>query len=158
METINLVITAKRYPLSELAEDDRELMEAAAEASHRAYAPYSNFFVGAAARMADGRIFTGNNQENVAYPSGLCAERVTLFAAQAAAPDTPVSALALVCRTPDGPVAMPSPCAGCRQVILGAEERHGRPMRILLCGKDYVTELPSALSLVPFWSDPVITQ
>ena len=83
METKNVIISAKVYPVAELASDDRELQTVALAAVGRAYAPYSGFRVGVALRLADGLIIDGNNQENVAYPSGICAERTALFAAMA---------------------------------------------------------------------------
>ena len=103
------------YEPSELSKDDLELVEAAKRATEGSYAPYSKFRVGAAARLQDGTIVVGANQENAAYPSGLCAERTALFAAGA----QPIS-----------------PCGACRQVISGVEERYGTPVRILLYGTE----------------------
>ena len=123
------------YDYTELTEQDRQLVDAAKLATERSYAPYSHFQVGAAALLADGTVVTGSNQENAAYPSGLCAERTTLFYAGASHPNTPVVALAIAAYT-DGqftrtPIA---PCGACRQVMLEAEKRHQTPMRILLYG------------------------
>ena len=83
------------YEIDELSEEDLALVEAAKQATKGSYAPYSNFHVGAAVRLQDGIVVTGANQENSAFPSGLCAERTALFAAGAQHPDTPVVALAI---------------------------------------------------------------
>ena len=94
MENRKLIIDYVEYgSLAELPNDARQLMERAMEAARSAYAPYSNFHVGAAVRLADNTIVIGNNQENLAYPSGLCGERVALFSASAQHPDQPVTAL-----------------------------------------------------------------
>ncbi|MDE5702602.1 MAG: cytidine deaminase, partial [Bacteroides sp.] len=91
MRDLNLHISFKLYAYDELSEADRRLLDAACEATGRSYAPYSHFSVGAAARLADGTIVTGTNQENAAYPSGLCAERTTLFYANSQYPAQPVT-------------------------------------------------------------------
>ena len=125
------------YEPSELSKDDLELVEAAKRATEGSYAPYSKFRVGAAARLQDGTIVVGANQENAAYPSGLCAERTALFAAGAQHPDVPVTALAIAARKGRQYLAQPiSPCGACRQVISGVEERYGTPVRILLYGTE----------------------
>lgn len=136
------------YDWDELPQEDRELVEAAKEATKGSYAPYSHFLVGAAARLGNGLIFTGANQENAAYPSGLCAERTTLFAANAQHPDEPVVALAVAARTDVSFLRQPiSPCGACRQVISGVEDRFGQPIRILLYGTEgtYVADGIDAL-------------
>lgn len=154
METKNLIISAKTYSVSGLAPDDCELRTVALAAARRAYAPYSGFRVGVALRLADGRVIDGNNQENVAYPSGICAERTALFAAMSQNPDTPVSTLLLLAETGGELVEHPSPCGACRQVIMETETRFRHPIRILLCGKDDVLEVASAHALMPFWTSP----
>lgn len=114
---------------------DAELLLEAHKATLNSYAPYSKFHVGAAARLANGVIVRGNNIENAAYPSGLCAERVTLFAAQAQYPDVPVEALAITARSEITEVTEPvAPCGACRQVMVETEQRSGRPMRIICQG------------------------
>lgn len=132
------------YAYDELSDKDRELIDAAKQATEGSYAPYSKFCVGSALRLADGTIVTGANQENVAYPSGLCAERTALFYAGAAYPDKAVEALAIAARTEGGEfTATPiSPCGACRQVMLETELRYRIPMRILLYGTEgvYVVE------------------
>ena len=101
MKDILSEITAiiKVYQYDELNEADRSLMKTAMEATARSYAPYSHFSVGAAALLNNGTIVTGTNQENAAYPSGLCAERTTLFYANSQYPDQPVNTLAIAART-----------------------------------------------------------
>ncbi len=131
------------HEMADLSEDDRELVEAAKRATNNSYAPYSKFRVGAAARLANGAIVIGANQENAAFPSGLCAERTALFAASAQHPDQPVVALAIAARKGTRFLEKPiTPCGGCRQVISGVEDRHGVPVRIMLYGTEgiYVSE------------------
>ena len=136
--------------MDELSQSDRELVSAAMEATKGSYAPYSKFRVGAAARLANGLVFTGANQENAAYPSGLCAERTTLFAANAQYPDQPVLALAIAARKGNRFMPTPiSPCGACRQVISGVEDRFGHPVRILLYGTDGIYECNGIDALLP---------
>ena len=117
------------------APDDAALLRQAHEAVNSSYAPYSKFHVGAAAKLANGTVVKGANIENAAYPSGLCAERVTLFAAQAQYPDVPVEALALTACSENTEVTEPvAPCGACRQVMVETEQRSGRPMKIICQG------------------------
>ena len=150
MKTINLNIAIKHCQLDELSVADRELIEQAMKATDNAYAEYSHFYVGAALRLANGRIVIGANQENAAFPSGLCAERIAVFSAQANFPDQSIEALALVARNDNGLIDNPvTPCGACRQVLLGVEERYGLPMRILMYGKSGVYSVGSAKDLLP---------
>ena len=127
------------FEMAELSKADQELVEAAKRATAGSYAPYSKFRVGAAVRLQDGTIVCGANQENAAFPSGLCAERTALFAANAQYPDQPVVALAIAAQKGRQYLAQPiSPCGACRQVISGVEDRYGQPIRILLYGTDGV--------------------
>lgn len=140
----------------ELTEQDRQLVEAAKQATNGSFAPYSKFLVGAAARLQDGTIVTGANQENAAYPSGLCAERTALFAANAQHPDQPVVSLAIAARKGRHYLSQPiSPCGACRQVISGVEDRYGIPIRILLYGTlgTYVSQGISPLLPLRFVDD-----
>ena len=150
MKTINLNIAIKHCQLDELSVADSELIEQAMKATDNAYAEYSHFYVGAALRLANGRIVIGANQENAAFPSGLCAERTAVFSAQANFPDQSIEALALVARNDNGLIDNPvTPCGACRQVLLGVEERYGLPMRILMYGKSGVYSVGSAKDLLP---------
>lgn len=155
MKELNLQIAIQIYEYKELSAADRELMDAAREATHRSYAPYSHFSVGAAARLANGVIVTGTNQENAAYPSGLCAERTTLFYANSQYPDQAVETLAIAARNERGEfLAEPiPPCGACRQVMLETEMRFKRPMRILLFGEKGIYELKGVGSLLPLSFD-----
>lgn len=119
----------------ELTEADREVVDAARAATANSYAIYSHFNVGAAVRLGSGIIVSGTNQENAAYPSGICAERTTLFWANSQYPDEPVETLAIAARTEQGELEVPiPPCGACRQVILETEKRFGRNIRIILYG------------------------
>lgn len=121
--------------VKELEAKDAELLSQAHEAVLNSYAPYSQFHVGAAVRLANGVIVKGSNIENAAYPSGLCAERVALFAAQAQYPDVPVEAIAITANSENKVIDAPiPPCGGCRQVMVETEQRSQRPMRILCQG------------------------
>lgn len=138
------------YALEELSSDDRELVEAAKRATEGSYAPFSHFYVGAAVRLSDGSIFTGANQENAAFPSGLCAERTALFAANARHPELSVHALAIAARKAGGFLSQPiSPCGACRQVISGVEDRYRQPVRILLYGTEGIYVADSIDALLP---------
>ena len=133
----------KLYAYDELCEADRKLVDAAKESTQSSYAPYSQFQVGAAALLSDGTIVSGSNQENAAYPSGLCAERTTLFFANAAHPDKAVEAFAVAAYTNGKFTNVPvPPCGACRQVMLEVEQRYHQPIRILLYGTEgtYVVE------------------
>jgi cytidine deaminase len=121
----------------ELPDSEHILIEKASEASKDAYAPYSNFRVGAAVLLADGTIVKGNNQENIAYPSGLCAERVALFYAGANYPHSVVKTIVVLAQ---GDLVAAdeciSPCGSCRQVIAESESRQNEPIRIILVAQD----------------------
>lgn len=150
MEEFKIEVTVKHCDLCELSAEDRELVECALNASYNAYAEYSHFYVGAALRLEDGKIVIGANQENAAFPSGLCAERTAIFAAQAQYPEQPVEVLAIAARNVHGLLETPvSPCGACRQVILGIEDRYKKPIRVLLYGKCGVYCLSSAKDLLP---------
>lgn len=150
MKEIEIKSLFRVYGMDELSQSDRELVSAAMEATKGSYAPYSKFRVGAAARLANGLVFTGANQENAAYPSGLCAERTTLFAANAQYPDQPVLALAIAARKGNRFMPTPiSPCGACRQVISGVEDRFGHPVRILLFGTEGIYECNGIDALLP---------
>lgn len=155
MKDLNIQIAIKIYEYKELSPADRELIDAACEATQRSYAPYSHFSVGAAARLANNMIITGTNQENAAYPSGLCAERTTLFYANSQYPDLAVNTLAIAARNERGefleePIP---PCGACRQVMLETEKRYKNAMRILLFGKNGIYELKSVGALLPLSFD-----
>lgn len=150
MKEIKLDIRIHSLQYDELALQDRELIDKAKEATSRSYAPYSGFSVGAAALLKNGVIVTGTNQENAAYPSGLCAERTTLFYANSQYPDQGVLALAIAARSESGYLDTPiPPCGACRQVMLETEQRYGQPMRILLYGDKEIYEISDTRDLLP---------
>ena len=132
---------------------DPELLAAAEAVRARAYAPYSNFHVGAALRMGGGTIVTGNNQENASFPAGICAERTALHAAMSHEPEGVVKAIAVVVPSITGERPV-SPCGICRQALLEQEHRQGSPMRVLLAVPGgTVYELENARQLLPLSFD-----
>jgi len=135
---------------AELPGNDLELLKTARNAAKNAYAPYSKFQVGAALKLENGIVVIGNNQENAAYPSGLCAERVAIFSAGANYPDYAVDAIAVCCVTENNSGKPFSPCGACRQVLGEYENRGGKPMRIILGGmKGPIFIINSVKDLLP---------
>lgn len=151
MEQLELKSVIKVCQPKELTAEEQHLLSLAIEATSRSYAPYSRFHVGAAVRLDNGEEIIGSNQENAAYPSGLCAERTALFAAGTLYPDVPVSLLAIAARGTDGELLSEpcSPCGSCRQVIIESEKRAGRPIRILLYGRRCVYVIDGIAQLMP---------
>ncbi len=137
---------------SDLPAQDLELLHAARNAAIDAYAPYSGFRVGAAVLLDDGTVVKGNNQENAAFPSGLCAERVALFAAAAQFPAAKVIAIAITAISREGEIDEPiPPCGACRQVMQETETRTGQSVRVIMAGNaGKVIILDSAADLLPF--------
>ncbi len=134
----NLQINYEVYTSeTELNESDRFLLNKAKEAASQAYAPYSNFKVGAALKLENGVIILGNNQENIAYPSGLCAERVAVFAASANHAEVPVETIAITAQSANIRINHPvTPCGSCRQVLIEYEHRFQKKIRVILHGKE----------------------
>ncbi len=150
MENKNITTKIIVCSYEELTDEEKKLVDAAKEASNRSYAPYSRFQVGAAVRLAGGVLVSGSNQENAAYPSGICAERTTLFYANSQYPDRAVEALAIAAQTGGKFIEHhTAPCGACRQVILETEERYRHPIRIYLYGTDEVYIVNSIVSLLP---------
>lgn len=150
MEEIHLDIKIEQYAMEELSDSEQELVRSAIKATHNAYANYSRFYVGAALRLANGQIVIGANQENAAFPSGLCAERSAIFAAQSQQPEQPITILAIAASNDEGLLKDPiTPCGACRQVILEMEDRYKRPVRILLFGARAVYAVNSVKDLLP---------
>ena len=150
MREINLSTKITVYPLEECSEIEKKLINAAKHATEKSYAPYSNFKVGAALLLENGEIITGNNQENAAYPSGLCAERVATFYANSVYPNEKVVAIAIAAwsngKYTDDVI---TPCGGCRQVLLETENRFNSTMRLLMYGGDAVYVVNSIKDLLP---------
>ena len=150
MKEKEIISKVRIYDYEELSEADRELIDKAKEATQTSYAPFSKSCVGAAARQSDGRIVTGSNQENAAFPSSLCAERTALFYANARYPEKSVEELAIAAYAHGAFLKAPiPPCGACRQVILGVEERYGHPVRILLFGEEGTYVVDSVKALLP---------
>jgi len=119
-----------------LSSTEKELMLKAVEARKKAYAPYSNFQVGAAVLMANGEVVIGSNQENASYPSGLCAERVAVFQAGALYPNVAIKAIAISATSQNYSVKKPAaPCGNCRQSMSEYELKQQKPIAILMMGE-----------------------
>ncbi len=138
-------------PLTSLSPDDTKLIDAAINACDTAYSPYSHFSVGAAVLMQNGSVVAGSNQENIAYPSGLCAERTALFSASVQHPGVPVVALAIVARNEKGLLVEASPCGACRQVLSEYRMRFNVPIKVLMyVSPDCVRVVDDVAFLLPF--------
>lgn len=160
MKEKDIIIKMKSCSPDELSESDRRLIELAREATRSSLAIYSKFHVGAAILMANGEIVVGSNQENAAYPSGMCAERTAAYYASARYPGVAMKKIAIAAWTREGrpenlewqdyfqahPI---SPCGACRQALLEYEHLYG-PIEVLLYGRDEVLVIPSISDLLPF--------
>ncbi len=134
---------------------EARLVEAAKRACDTGYTPYSHFRVGAAVLLENGETVTGSNQENASYTVGTCAERCTMFYANARYPGVRAEAMAIAARTEDGDflTAPITPCGACRQVLLEIEQRQGTPLIVLLYGKKCVYRLERVADLLPLHFD-----
>ncbi|MEC4114020.1 cytidine deaminase [Myroides pelagicus] len=156
MKKVELVSTFIEYDsIKELCEQDQDLMHKAIEIRKRAYAPYSKFKVGAAILLEDGTIVQGSNQENAAYPSGLCAERTAIFYANAIHPDKKILKIAITAasdlKTTNQPIP---PCGACRQSILEYETKQDTPIEMFFMGEEGVVRYsPSLINILPFHFD-----
>ncbi len=151
MHNLELKTVIRVCQMKDLTDEEQQLLTSAIEATERSYAPYSKFRVGAAVRLGNGVVLSGSNQENAAYPSGLCAERTVLFYAGAQYPDEPVRLLAIAARGTDGLLTSEpvGPCGACRQVIVESETRAGAPIRILLYGQSHIFVVEGIRPLLP---------
>ncbi len=142
--------------IDELDAEDRELANAAIEGMKGSYAPYSHFNVGAAVRMSNGQIVRGANQENAAFPSGLCAERTAMFAAGAKYPDKDMCSLALAGgiygRITDEPA---TPCGACRQVMAQYQAKSGKPMSVIMVGGKKIWKFEKVDDILPLIFDSI---
>lgn len=153
MEEIKISLNAKVYDdLSELSKEDQVLFKKAIEAREKAYAPYSEFNVGAAILLDTGEIITGNNQENAAYPSGMCAERVAIWKAASENPKMVVKKLAITAASEKIEVKKPvGPCGACRQTLSEYEFKQEEPIEILFTGETgKIIKVNSLKALLPF--------
>lgn len=155
MKELNLHIQVIVKQEDELTTQELALLDEARRATYRSYAPYSHFSVGAAVELANGTLVSGSNQENAAYPSGLCAERTAVFYAGSQYPDQPIRRLCIAARDTNGdflprPI---SPCGACRQVMLEAEQRAGQPIEVMLYGTEEILIVHSIRDLLPIGFD-----
>ena len=138
------------YSFEELDKSKQLLILKAKEQVFKAYAPYSEFQVGAAIELENGEIFAASNQENSAYPSGLCAERVAMFFANAQFPEVAVKTLAIAAYTNGSFLEEPvTPCGSCRQVLLETETRFEKNITILLYGTKHIFKIDNVKQLLP---------
>ena len=144
-QTIN--ISYEHYTLDTLPTSDSELVKAAFEATTQAYAPFSGFKVGAAARLRSGEIITAANCESEVFPSGLCAERSLLYHYATNHADNPIEVMAIASNPSERECY---PCGACRQVMLDTENRQQSPIRIIMAGGGTATVVKSAKDLLPF--------
>ena len=142
--------------IEQMNPEDRELAQAAINATKHSYAPYSKFNVGAAVMLEDGVIITGSNQENAAYPSGLCAERTAMFYASANRPDKAMTKIAVAAgqegKLCDSPA---TPCGACRQVMAQYQTKGGRNMEIILVGGKKIWKFEKVDDILPFIFDSI---
>ena len=142
--------------LDELGKEDRELAEAAIDAMKGSYAPYSHFNVGAALRLSNGVIVQGANQENAAFPSGLCAERTAMFHAGASYPDKAMVSLAIAGGVMGRLAKAPAtPCGACRQVMAQYQLKGGRPMSVLMIGDGLIWKFDKVDDILPLIFDSI---
>ncbi len=151
----HLTINYTEYgSVSEMEPEDRALIDQAILAQNGSYSPYSHFRVGAAVRMEDGTIVRGSNQENNAYPAGLCAERTAMFAAGANYPDLAFDCIAIVASDPDGMCDDPAtPCGECRQVMAEYQNKGKRPFKVILVGAKKIWKFDRVDDILPFIFD-----
>jgi cytidine deaminase len=156
MKQIKITSSATVYSnLDELSTEDQMLMNKAIEARGNAYAPYSKFHVGAALLLDNGEIVLGNNQENAAYPSGMCAERVAIWQAGSLFPGVKIKKLAISASSKITKVDKPiGPCGACRQTLSEYEINQKEPFPVIFMGEvGEIVKTPSLLSLLPFSFD-----
>jgi len=153
MTNHEIKINFKEYnTLDELNKADYDLCREAVKALENSHSPYSKFKVGAALRLQSGKIIYGSNQENAAYPSGLCAERVALFAWGANHPNDPIEAMAVTAHTDEFEITQPvSSCGPCLQVLAEYEKMQGKPIEVILfCGNGPARVMQGVESFLPF--------
>jgi len=151
MKELNLKPVIMECQMDELPSDEQYLVQKAIESTNNSYAKYSHFHVGAAVQLDNGEVLPGCNQENAAFPAGICAERAAIFAAGAQHPNAAVEKIAIAAREPQGDLtAEPvSPCGTCRQVLIETETRFERPIRILLYGRNRIYVMDGIKHLMP---------
>ena len=151
METRRIEIKYTEYKSkSEMPAGEAALLDRAEEMTASSYAPYSDFHVGAAVQMSNGEVFGGSNQENAAFPSGLCAERTAIYYASAQCPDEDVVAVAIAAEYRGKPTEeVPSPCGACRQAMSQYETKSGKPIKVILGSEGRILVFSSVADLLP---------
>jgi cytidine deaminase len=151
MKDLQLKIHIQECQMEELSEEEQFLVQKAIESTNNSYARYSHFHVGAAILLENGEVLPGCNQENAAFPAGLCAERSAIFAAGAQYPDVAIEKLAIAARNAKGELTDEpiSPCGTCRQVIIETETRYQQPIRIILYGRNRLYTMDGIKNLMP---------
>ena len=142
--------------VEEMNPEDRELVAEAVKAMSGSYAPYSHFNVGAAVRMSNGQIVRGANQENAAFPSGLCAERTAMFAAGARYPDKDMLSIAIAGGVMGRLALTPvTPCGACRQVMAQYQTKSGKPMSVIMISADKIWKFDKVDDILPLIFDSI---
>lgn len=153
MKILNYTLSVSEYEsLNELSTEEQNLVTEAIKATQGSYAPYSKFHVGCAVLLQNGEIVRGANQENAAFPNGMCAERVALFYAGAHFNGVAVKTVAIAVQSDNhiAPEPIP-PCGGCRQTFAEYEDKQGKPIRILMLGNNgKIMAVDSINNLLPF--------
>ena len=151
MKKTEIIIRIKEYEFAhELSPDDNDVINKAKEAASEAYSPYSRLSVGAAVLLSNNKIIKGSNQENAAYPSGMCAERIALFYANSRYPDSYVKTMVICAKNKDGYLSNPiPPCGSCRQVMHETTERFNKEFKIILFGTNSIQVIDNSKHLLP---------
>ncbi len=151
MKKIEIKTTIYKFEsIDKLEKEDQLLVQKAREVTNNSYSPYSNFKVGAALLLDNGTIVTGTNQENAAYPSGLCAERTAIFYANSQYPENAIVKMVITAKNNNELVSNPiSPCGACRQVMLETENRFNTPIQIFLDSENQILMIKNAQTLIP---------
>ena len=151
MKDLKMNVQIKECQMEELSKVDCKVVEIAIQSTGCSYAPHSHFHVGTCILLADNTIIRGCNQENAAFPAGICAERSAIFAAGAQYPDQAVKVLAIAARDSSGELTDEpvSPCGTCRQVMVETEKRFGTPIHILLYGRNRIYVVEGISNLMP---------
>lgn len=151
MQLKEIKIYYRSAEINDFDEQMQRLIEKAKQQTELSYAPYSNFSVGAAVLLEDGTVVCGNNQENIAYPSGLCAERTAMFYTNSQYPDIKPIAIAVAARNGKDFLENPiCPCGACRQSLLETELRYKSPIKTILYGTKNIYVINSIADMLPF--------
>lgn len=154
IKTINLNTKILIYNFDECNKSTKKLIEKAQDIALNSYAPYSNFHVGSAVLLANGKIVTGSNQENASFPAGICAERTAMAYANSKYPDIPAKAIATVAyQNNEITEEICSPCGVCRQFLLEVESKFNHPLKVIMCSKNNIYEAATVKDLLPLCFD-----